>query len=240
MSPQHTDKQNLAFSMADKTLLVLDKDIKSPEVIPTSETLNKITTKGTFQLKKSVLSGQMNVVMEANVNPYFSIMQDADAIKSLVKGGVGTKDITAITNVQLSQEKSHSHLDIKKAEPFEELHNYRVFEIPYLSNGVDSWHIKLLPAKHTSALEIPENLYESYQFKMVFEDEMKLVTEPVQIEIKNDAGYLLIKFERTENALNITREIKFTNTLISPDQYDGFKEIMDTWNNVNYRKLILK
>ena len=240
LSPQHTDKQNLAFSMTDKTLLALDKNNKSPEVIPIGETSNKITIEGTFQLKESALTGQINVVLEANANPYFSIMQDADALKSILKGGLGAKDITTITNVQLSQEKSHSHLDIAKAEPFEELLNYRVFEIPYASNGVDSWHIKLLPAKRTSNLEIPENLHESYQYKIVIEDEIKPVTEPVQIEINNDAGYLLIKFEQDGNALTITREIKFTETLISPDKYDGFKVIMDTWNNPNCRKLILK
>ena len=80
LSPQHTDKQNLAFSMTDKTLLALDKNNKSHEVIPIGETSNKITAEGIFQLKKSTLSGQMNVVLEANANPYFSIMQDADAV----------------------------------------------------------------------------------------------------------------------------------------------------------------
>ncbi len=240
LSSQHTDKQNLAFSMTDKTLLVLDKNNKSPELIPIGETSNKITIEGAFQLKESALTGQMNVVLEANANPYFSIMQDTDALKSILKGGLGTKDITTITNVQLSQEKSHSHLAIAKAEPYEELHNYRVFKIPYVSYGLDSWHIKLLPAKRTSNLEIPENLHESYQYKIILESEMKPVTEPVQIEINNDAGYLLIKSEHDGNKLTITRKIKFTETLISPDKYDGFKEIMDTWNNPNYRKLILK
>jgi len=240
LSPQHTDKQNMAFSLADKTLLVLDKNNNTPEVIPASETSNKITVEGTFKLKKSTLSGQMNIVLEANANPYFSIMQDANAVKLLLNGGIGAKDITTITNVQLSQEKSHSHLNIEKAEPLEKLHDYRIFEIPRVSNGVDSWHIKILPAKRTSDFEIPEALHESYQYKIVLEDDMKAVTEPTQIEINNNAGYLLIKFEQDGNALTVTREIKFTETIISPDKYDGFEEIMDVWNNTNYRKLIFK
>jgi len=94
--------------------------------------------------------------------------------------------------------------------------------------------------ERTSALEIPENIHERYNYTVVFIDDLKLVTEPINIEIKNDAGYLLIKFEKSEDKLIITREIKFDKKTIEINMYDDFKAIMDAWNNTNYKKIIFK
>ncbi|MCB2207146.1 MAG: DUF3857 domain-containing protein [Bacteroidetes bacterium] len=240
ISSNHTDAQNQLFNMADQSLLKLDPNLKSPALFSIDKESTQILTKGTFNINDSRLSGDLSLELEGVVNPYFSLMKDATAIKSIVKGGISSNDIESFTQVQLSQDISRSLLEIKKEEPFKKLHNYLSFELPYVKGGVYDWHFNVLTADRTSAIEIPENIHEKYVYTLTFSDDLKLVSEPINIEIKNDAGHVHIQFEKSDGKLVITREIEFTGKIINVNMYEGFKEIMDAWNNINYSKLIFK
>lgn len=241
ISADHINKQNLKFEISNKTILALDKNLESLKVYSSEKMTNIIFVNGDFDFKKpDRLIAKMYLILEANANPYFTLFNDSTSIKSVVKGGISSKDFISFNNVQLTQEMCSSHIEIEKDKPFKKFNSYMSFEIPFISNGVDSWHINLLTNERTSALEIPENIHERYNYTVVFIDDLKLVTEPINIEIKNDAGYLLIKFEKSEDKLIITREIKFDKKTIEINMYNDFKDIMDAWNNTNYKKIIFK
>ena len=241
ISADHINKQNLKFEISNKTILALDKNLESLKVYSSEKMTNKIFVNGDFDFKKpDRLIAKMYLILEANANLYFTLFNDSTSIKSVVKGGISSKDFISFNNVQLTQEMCSSHIEIEKDKPFKKFNSYMSFEIPFISNGVDSWHINLLTNERTSALEIPENIHERYNYTVVFIDDLKLVTEPINIEIKNDAGYLLIKFEKSEDKLIITREIKFDKKTIEINMYNDFKDIMDAWNNTNYKKIIFK
>ncbi len=240
ISSNKTNDQNLVFDLADQTLLILDQDFISPDVFSVEKRTNKIVATAMFDLNDSGLSGNMNLELAGAANPYFLMSKDTSAIKSLVKGGVSSKDIESFTQVQLSQDISRSLLEINKGEPFEKLHNYLSFELPYIKGGVHDWHFTVLTDERTSSLEIPETVHEKYEYTLTFPDDLKLVTQSENIEIINDAGYVLIQFEETDGRLVVTREIKFTEKIIDTNIYDGFREIMNAWNNVNFQKLLFK
>lgn len=241
ISAGRIDKQNQKFNMTGKTIVMFDRNRKSPGIVSAQKAQSKIMVKGDFNFGESgSLSGKLNIGLEANANPYFSIFNDASKMKSIVGGGVSSKDIVSFNTVQLSQEKCASKLDIEKEEPFNDLNSYLSFEIPYIKNGVDSWHMDQLTAQRTSTLEIPENIHEKYSYTISFTDDLKLVTPEEQIEIKNDAGYVLIKFEPNDGKLVIHKEIRFTKNLFETNSYNDFKEIMNVWNNKNYKQLIFK
>jgi hypothetical protein len=240
LSANHTDQQNLVFSMADQSLLKLDPNLKSPALFSIEKETTQIVAKGIFNFTDSGLSGNLSLELEGAVNPYFSLMKDASAIKSVVKGSVLSKDIESITQVQLSEDISRSLLEINKETPFEMLHNYMYFEIPYIKGGVQDWHYSVFTADRSSAIEIPEMIHEKYEYTVTFSDNLKLVSEPSNIEINNAAGYLHIQFEQSEGKLVVTREIKLSKKIIDTNMYDGFREIMNVWNNVNLQKIICK
>jgi hypothetical protein len=240
LSSNHTDVQNLLFSTTNHSLLKLDPNLKSPALFSIDKESTQILAKGTFNLNDSGLTVDLSLELEHAANPYFSLIKDASAIKSVIKGGIASKDIESFSMVQLSQEICRTHLEIKKDEPFKKLHNYLSFELPYVKGGVQDWHFNVLTAERTSAIEIPEKIHEKYVYTLTFSDDLKLATKLVNIDIKNDAGFVLIRFEESNGKLIITREIKLTKKIMDTGMYDGFKEIMDTWNNPNYRKLILK
>jgi len=240
LSSNHINNQNQVFSMAGQSLLKLDNDLKSPSLFSIKKRTNQIIATALFDLDASGLSGSLNLELEAAANPYFSLINDASVIKSVVKGGLSAKEVNSFTQVLLSQDKCRTLMEIKKEAPFEKLQNYLSFEIPYIKGGVQDWHFNVLTAERNSAIEIPETIHEKYVYTFTFTDDLKLVSEPVNIEIKNDAGHVHIQFEKSDGKLVITREIEFTEKVINTNMYKGFKEIMDAWNNINYRKLIFK
>jgi hypothetical protein len=240
LSANQTDDQNLLFSMSDQSLLKLDPNLKSPALFSIEKEITQILAKGTFNFTDSDLSGNLNLELDGAVNPYFSLIKDASVIESLVKGGISSKDIQSFTQILLSQEKCGTQLEIKKEEPFEKLHNYYSFEIPYVKGGAQGWHYTVLTDERNAALEIPETIHEKYVYTFAFSDDLKLVSEPSNIEINNDAGYLHIQFEQSEGKLVVTREIKLSEKIIDTNMYDGFREIMNAWNNVNLQKIICK
>ena len=241
LSAIHTDKQNLIFSIADKTVLLLDKNIESLKKFSVEPKMAKIFAMGEFEFYNSdSLNAKLQLVLEANANPYFTIYDDDSKVKSVVKGGISLKDITTVKIDQLTQKVSSSHLAISKTEPFKNFNTYLSFEIPYVSGGVNGWHINLLTSERSAVLEIPETIHERYDYTLTFPDDLKLVTTAKNIEVKNDAGYALISFEKLENGIKITKEIKFEKKTIDLSNYGDFKEIMNVWNNDNYNKIIFK
>lgn len=241
LSADHIYNQNQIYNLNDKTILLLDKNIESLKVYSATPKTSKIFVMGEFEFQNSEkLKGNMHLVLEANANPYFSLLNDDSKIKSVVRGGIASKDISSVKYDELKQEFVSTHLDIEKEEPLKKLNSYLSFELPYISNGVNSWHINLLTAERAVPLEIPENIHERYDYSFGYSNDLKVVTPAKTIEIKNDAGYLLIKFENSDNKINVTKEIKFSKSIINPSVYDDFKEIMNVWNNNNYKKIIFK
>ncbi len=241
LSAIQTGKQNLIYSLNDKTVLLLDKNIESLKEYPVNPKISKVFVMGEFEfLNSDSLNANMQLVLEANANPYFNIFNDSSKIKSVIRGGISSKDISKVKIDQLTQEVSNSHLEIIKNEPFTKLNTYLDFELPYVSSGVNSWHINLLSSERSAVLEIPERIHERYDFSVAYSDDLKLVTPVNNIEIKNNLGYVLIKFEKLDHEIKITKEIKFEKKIIDLSTYNDFREIMNEWNNDNYKKIIFK
>ena len=241
LSADKVDKQNLIFSMEDQILLTLNNRNKNTVLIPAEKAKNKVSIIGDFEISDTgSLTGKLNLALEGNANPYFSLFKDASTIKSVFKGGIHSKDIASFTYVQLSQEMSRTHLQIEKKEPFKDLNTYLSFDLPYAINGVDSWHMNQLTSQRNSSLEIPETIHEQYHYSIELTDDLKPILQATNIEISNEVGHLLIKIEKTGNKLLITREIKITTKLIDLDKYDDFKEIMNVWNNNKYKQILFK
>lgn len=241
ISADQIDQQNQKFKLSGHQLLVLDPDKKDLEVYSLEEENNKIWLDGKFVVDdQAKLFANIKLILEANSNPYISIFTDPTAIKSMIRGGLGSTNVTAFKSVELTQKKSNTFLDYEKEGAFELLHNYMEFKLPYVSNGVDSWHINLLTEDRTSALEIPELIHERYTYSFELPDDYQVVLPVKDIEVKNALGHLIIQFDTSNNKLEVIREIQLEKKTIERKDYDKFKAIMDVWNNPIYKKVIFK
>ncbi|MBC8321799.1 MAG: DUF3857 domain-containing protein [Bacteroidetes bacterium] len=234
-------KQNLKFELEGLTPLLLDKNVESLKVFPGKPITSKIFVVGEFVIQNpEKLVGKINLELKGQANQYFTLYNDSSKIKSIIKGGVSGKNLTSAKLEKLTQEESRTHLEFEIEDPFSKSNNYLSFELPYINNGSENWHINILPAKRSAPLEIQEPIHERYEYTIVFPNELKPVSPHKNIEIKNDAGYLLIKFEKSEKEIIITKEIKFDKKIIGIKDYGSFREIMNTWNNSNYKLIIFK
>ena len=241
ISAEQINKQNLKFGLEGKTALLLDKNVESLKVFSSKPMTSKIFVGSDFEFQNpDKMVGNLFLELKAGANPYFTIYNDSSNIKSLIRGGVSNKNFTSTDIEKLSQEMSKTHFEFEKENPFKKLKNYMSFELPYINTGTESWHITILPAERSAPLEIPDRIHERYEYAVIFPKELKPVSKLKNIEIKNEAGYLLIKFEKSENEILITREIKFDKKIFGLDIYNDFREIMNAWNNKNYKKIIFK
>ena len=241
IAPNYVNKQNLIFDFSGKTALLLDKSNDKLKIVLGKDMPSSIAMEGEFDLLDTEkLLGDVHIELKNNAVPYLSLYMDSSYIKTIVSGRISQSNIISSSIEKLTQQNTICKLSVEKDNPTNKQDGYLTFELPHTSNGVDSWHITVLPAKRSAPLEIPAVIHEKYRFALVLPKDSKLVSKLQNIEIINNVGNLLISVEKDENEIIITREIKLHKKVIGINEYADFKEIMDIWNNSNFRKVIFK
>ena len=241
ISANHTDKQNLIYGLAENRILLLDKNVSGLKLFSVKPQKNKIEITGGLEfLNSDTLVGIVYTELYGVMNPYFTLYNESSKISSVFRGGISKNDFTSTKIEKLSQDICKAKLEFKKSNPTTKVNNYMSFKLPYANNGVDSWNMNLLPSERSVSLEIPQTIHEKYEYVIAFPDNFKPVIKVTNIEIKNNAGYLLIKVEQSSNEILVTREIELDKKIIETNNYNDFRKIMNTWNNSNYRKIIFK
>ncbi|NQU33004.1 MAG: DUF3857 domain-containing protein [Bacteroidetes bacterium] len=241
LAPNYINKQNLKFDFTEKTVLLIGKTTDKLKFTVGKPMLSSIIMEGEFDLlNPGKLLADIHIELKNNAVPYLSLYLDSSYIKSIVSGGISQSNIISSSIEKLTQQNTICKVSVEKDNPTTKQGGYLIFELPHTSNGVDSWHITVLPAERSAPLEIPDVIHEKYRFALVLPKDSKLVSKLQNIEIVNNVGSLLIKLDKSENEIIITREIKLSKIVIGINDYADFKEIMDIWNNSNYRKVIFK
>lgn len=241
LSANQIDNQNLIFSLEGNKILVLDRNIESLKTYSGKSSMNNIVMFGKFDFQNPEKGlGEITLELKAQSNPYFDLLADSSKITSMIRGDISRKDFVSTEIQKLNQEASTTKLEFEKEAPFEISRNYMFFKLPTVSNGVDSWHMNVLPSERTVPLEIPRTIHEKYEYQIVFTEDFKLVTNPTFTTVKNDAGQVTIIIETSGNEVTIKKEIVLNRKVIEAEIYADFREIMNIWNNDNYGKIVLK
>lgn len=240
-SPDRIDKQNQKFNIEGLKAVVLDKQINKITAFEGSMYTSGISFVAEFDMQNTdKLLGTISLELKNQANPYIKLFDDDSKIASILDG-ISDKDVMKSAFTKLTQENCTVLLTIDKTNPtIKSQGNYSTFELPGSSIGVDSWHMTVLPAKRTASLEIPDLIDENYSYAVVLPKDAKLVSKLQDINIKNDIGSLLIKVEKNQNEVIVIRRIVINKKGISIAEYPQFKEIMDLWNNDNFRNLFFK
>ena len=89
-------------------------------------------------------------------------------------------------------------------------------------------------------LEIPFVVNEQYSFTITLPEHVKLVNPVKVTELKADFGKLVLSTHQNGKQVVIKRLLLINKPFISTKDYQAFKEMMDLWNEKNFRKLVLK
>lgn len=232
--------QNLVYALNDRTILLFEPSKQYVESIHESFD-NKVITNGDFVVFDDfTFTGTMETSLTEETNPYYAFLNDSAHIKSLIGGSVSKKDIIASSLVNSAQFRTLAQLTVEAKTPPADQAGYIFWDIPVNKKGADNWHIIYLNGDRTAPFEIPNAIDEQYSFNVVLPANVQLINPVELTELKADFGKLVLSTQQKDNKVQIKRMLVINKTLISQEDYPAFKEMMDLWNEKNFRKLILR
>ena len=224
-------------------MVVIDPNIESLKTYNISDHESKLAVKGDFTItggEEYILNGNLEVEVQGSLNPWFKIIKNKDAIKGIMKPGFTAKNITSFEIVTVEEAKTNVNLKIEKKGILREQENYLFWNIPESKIGFSDNRISFLSEKRDAPIQIFHSIIESYEYSLTIPDGIRLVTPEESIEIKNEAGIVVIKLDQKKDKVNITRILHLKHNLYKPVLYKDFKALVDVWLNPKYKSLILK
>jgi hypothetical protein len=208
-------------------------------LIQTTEYRNMITCEANFTIgDKKEISGEISTTLLNNCNPWLALQRDKNKAKSYFSAGVSSADLRDQKEADVKPEESFMRYMVQSEKAFKKDSNYYTFTLPYMTNGVESFGIRLLPAKRESALEIPFLAEESYTIDYTVPDDLKLLAAWKDVNLSNKVGSYNFKVTKSGKSVRVTRNIRLNKRVIDPSEYADFKSLMDYWNSEKYRKII--
>lgn len=241
LSAKHLKKQSAEFEQTDRVFIVLDPYLETYRAKEFARSVSKIACEGEFILDaEKKLAGELDVKFTDAVNPYFTLVEaDACIAKSLL--GFGKDDVKAATQKDLDKSQSHYVLTLEKEKALGEYAGELLaWELPKAVKGVDSWHMTVLYENRKSPLVLPNQLEEKYKFTLEIPKGMQLATPPTDLHLENAAGKLDITIQAKGQKVTVKKSIVFHSPIVLENQYKFFKELMLTWQNDKYSKILFK
>lgn len=124
------------------------------------------------------------------------------------------------------------HLTAKEAEKV-------LFELPVPNKGIAAWRLGTLNSVRINPVELPAIISERYEYTVTWDGEVCPEVKEMQKIISNRAGKLEISFSKKANEIKIIRFLSLPEKNISPDAYADFRTLLNTWNSLQYRSIIV-
>ena len=237
LSVSTLNPQNLICGLPERVLVSFDSDGKTRLIQP-KDTDNKIEFRATISVDdKKQFNGEVNIAFTNNNNPWFSLVRDNSKGKSFF-GGFSASDLKELKVITTGPEEGYLKYSMGKEKPFHKDTNFYSYSLPYVTNGIESWGIKLLPKTRNSSLEIPSQIDESYTIAITLPDKLKLFTAESKSEVSNQAGNFFFELKIKGNSVLVSKRIKLVKRVIDPSEYAYFKALMDRWNADKFKKII--
>jgi hypothetical protein len=238
LSVSNTNSQNLKYGLPEKTLVSLRPGGKS-EILQATEYRNIITCEANLTIgDKREISGEISATVLNNCDPWLALLRDKTKAKSWFSGGISSSDLKDQKVITPGPEESFTRYSVQIEKSFHKDTNYYSYSLPYLTNGLESFGIKLLPGKRMFSFEIPYLIEENYDITYSIPDDLKLFSEGKKVDLSNKAGSFYLEIKQSGKNVRVKRNIKLNKRVIDPSEYPDFKILMDYWNSEKNRKVI--
>ncbi|MCK9401497.1 MAG: DUF3857 domain-containing protein [Bacteroidales bacterium] len=233
--------QNLIYDVLDKTLIQLDGAIESMRTFQEKPQTNLLQMEAKIRLyDDKTVGGEMELELEGIVNPYFRLRKDSSYVKNLLAGDITSAQIDKTELKQLSELKSKSLITTIPIIIKTDYNGFVFFELPRYKTGFDAWNLGQFSGSGTTPVKLDYQLWENYKYKIEIPAEYELFTPPVDLEIKNVLGELKIHISQSGQTVTIVRSFENSHDVITSDNMDEFRSMLTAWENVNWRKIVLK
>jgi hypothetical protein len=251
LSVTQKQSQNLIYDVSDKTLIQLDGAIESMRTFQEKPSANSLQmdadlTVGLYEGKTvglyddKTISGEIEISMEGMANPYYRLRKDSSYVKSLLSGDLASAQVENSEIKQLTELKSTALLTTTPLTIAQDFSGYLFFELPRFRTGFDTWSLGQFSGSGNTPVKLDYPLKETYKYEVEIPKSLELFTPPVDLEIKNDLGELKIHISQSGQTVSIIRSYQMLKDVISSGNMDEFRSMLTAWENVNWRKIVLR
>jgi hypothetical protein len=241
LSITQKQSQNLIYDVLDKTLIQLDGAVEALKTFQEKPETNLLQMEAKLKLyEDKTVGGKMEVVMEGIVNPYFKLRKDSTYLKTMLAGDISSSQISKVELDQLGALKTKAELVSSPAVVKADFNGFIFIELPRFKTGFDAWNLGQYSGSGTTPVKLDYHLWENYKYQIEIPSGYELFTPPVDLEIKNIQGELKIHISQSGQTVNIVRFYENSHDVITSDNMDEFRSMLLAWENVNWRKIVLK
>ncbi len=239
LSATTTDNQSLEFNFAGNVLVPLTRDAAAIPIEPT-EGENEISFTAKISFNENLKpTGQVDLELSGTTNPFLTLQEDKGSFKGQIAGGL-IKDAEAIQVTNSNVAKSTITVKVESDKPVSEQSGYYRWILPVMNSGFDRWRISYLESSRLATFVLPNTFTEKYTYTIDIPAGYEFVNKRSNDRLKSKAGTVNIEFKPKGNQIEITRELKITETTISPADYDEFRTMINAWLNQNDKVVVFR
>ncbi len=235
------EDHNLKYDLPGNVMLQLDAAIESLRTFTEKQEVSEIEMGTGFVIEDpSILNGSANLEINNALYPFLELIKDSTKVKSFMSGPISSSNIKEFKFDKMSENKADIGYEFQKKKPLNIESGIDFLDLPYYKYGVESWHLDKLSAQRTVPFELSFPISEKYHHTIVIPDEQECVNPEKKINIKNEAGELIIEIKKAGDEVVISREIELPEKIIPVTAYDDFRTLMLNWYDPNYRQIVIK
>lgn len=233
LSATHLHNQDLAYSLANKKMLLLDGAIESLRTMDPVNQRSEIICEATIvNHDNEKISGEMNVKLAGSANPYFRLSQDTSYAKKLVPG------VTDVRLNTLSRNESAFTLELEKSGIFKEYNDYIFLQLFESGQGIASWGFTYIETGRQAPIKLRELITEIYRYTIELPEGYQLVSPPITVDIDNPVGSVKINLRQEGNLIYASREIHLKQDVINYSEFGLFTQIWEAWMNPASKEIV--
>jgi hypothetical protein len=241
LSVTQKQSQNLIYDVLDKTLIQLDGAVEAMRTFQEKPETNLLQMEAKIRLyDDKTIGGKLELALEGIVNPYFRLRKDSSYVKTLLAGDFTSAQIDKSEIKQLSELKTKALLTATPLTIKQGFNGFIFFELPRYKTGFDAWNLGQFSGSGTTPVKLDYHLWENYKYQVEIPSGYVLFTPPVDLEIKNMLGELKIHISQSGQTVTIIRSYENSHDVITSDNMDEFRSMLTAWENVNWRKIVIK
>jgi hypothetical protein len=184
------------------------------------------------------LNAELNISSSGMISGKVDVLQKSfDDTKSILSG-ISTADYSPVKNSD-AKESSYS-ISFKDSYHAEKVDGLYIFTLPNLTQGIESVGIGDMSLNRLTAIEIPGSINEEYSFTIKLPKGLTLISPINQSLVENGWGSCSITQTAKDDKVLITRKLAIKEAIISPENYNNFRQIVSLWNDKNLNKVVLK
>lgn len=210
--------------------MVSDKETLPLEIVSNS---NMIDYKANIQLtpEKALTNGRL--IVKGGLIPTL----DQNAVENHIRNMVSLAGKLTSTKVN-SSEARNADLDFSAEKQLNSAHNILIYELPEINTGIGTWYSNLNSTRKNQ-YKMPYPISESYTYTVTLAPDMALATKHTDISISKPFGKLRITIIPDGNTVTINKEIQFAKTILSPSEYQDFRNMLNLWNSKQNKTLLI-